>query len=110
MSNQTHRAGGKITASHSTLSAAAAEVVDCLNRIEPISKIAIGIIKPIRGRGSGGVVVKLTEELSGMLVQVTEKGSSQELRYYTSQRAAAKAELQLFVDKRGWTFRSGSKI
>src|SRR5690349_4132276 len=105
MSNQTHRAGGKITASHSTLSAAAAEIVDCLQRIDSISKIAIGIIKPISGRGSGAVVVKLSEELSGMLVQVTEKGSSQVLRFYTADRAGAGVELEKFVNKRKWMWR-----
>ena len=76
-----HRAGGKLTSSHTTLIDAAAPVVDFLQRCEEVSKISLGLIKNI-GKGQTGL--KFHPVTGGWKVTIRGNTSLQEIVVYTT--------------------------
>ena len=86
-----HRAGGKLTRSHTTLIDAAVPVVDLLQDRPEVSKISLGLIKNI-GKGSTGL--KFHVAVGGWRVVVRGSTSLQEIVVYTSDPARTKFELE----------------
>lgn len=76
-----HKAGGKLTRSHTTLIDAAVPLVDWLQTQEKVSKISLGIIKNI-GKGQTGL--KFHPVTGGWRVVVRGNISLQEMVVYTS--------------------------
>jgi len=100
--------GGKITKSHSTLSEVSDEVVNFLNKLPEITKISIGIISNTGGSANSIWSVKITDEISCVLIKTTQKSINQQIRFYTKNledREIAKKSLATWVKKRGWQVR-----
>jgi Predicted metal-binding protein (DUF2103) len=76
-----HRAGGKLTRSHTTLIDAAAPLVDYLQTLEVVSKISLGVIKNI---GKGPASLKFLAVTGGWKVTIRGNTSLQEIIVYTS--------------------------
>ena len=76
-----HRAGGKLTRSHTTLIDAAVPLVDYLQGCADVSKISLGIIKSL-GKGSTGL--KFHPVTGGWKVTVRGNTSLQEIVVYTT--------------------------
>ena len=76
-----HRAGGKLTRSHTTLIDAVAPLVDFLQGRDEVSKISLGLIRNI-GRGMPGL--KFHPVTGGWRVVVRGNVSLQEMVVYTS--------------------------
>jgi len=76
-----HRAGGKLTRSHTTLIDAAVPLVDFLQGRDEVTKISLGMIKNI-GKGSPGL--KFHPVVGGWKVVVRGNVSLQEMVVYTS--------------------------
>jgi len=76
-----HRAGGKITRSHTTLIDQAAVIVDAIHDRPEVTKISLGMIANI-GRGKPNV--KFLPATGGFRVVVRGKSSKQEIFIYTS--------------------------
>lgn len=86
-----HLSGGKYTASHTTVIAAAASPARAAARLESVSKISLGLIKTLR---NGPPAIKFTEECSGCLLVKVRGGSSiQEVRVYTTDVDEARAAM-----------------
>lgn len=85
-----HRAGGKLTRSHTTLIDAAAVLVDHLQDRDDVSKISLGIIKNI-GKGAPGL--KFHAVVGGWKVVVRGNCSLQEMVVYTSEPERVRAGL-----------------
>jgi hypothetical protein len=76
-----HRAGGKITRSHTTLIDQAAVIVDEIHDRPEVTKISLGMITKI-GRGKPNV--KFMPATGGFKVVVRGNVSKQEIFIYTS--------------------------
>jgi hypothetical protein len=76
-----HRAGGKLTRSHTTLIDAAVPLVDLLQDRDEVTKISLGVIKNI-GKGNPGL--KFHEVVGGWKVVVRGNVSLQEFVVYTT--------------------------
>jgi len=85
-----HRAGGKLTRSHTTLIDAAAPLVDYLQGCADVSKISLGIIKSL-GKGSTGL--KFYPVTGGWKVTVRGNTSLQEIVVYTTDPERIRREL-----------------
>ena len=68
-----HLSGGKYTASHTTVIAAAEAPARAAARLGSVSKISLGLIKTLR---NGPPAIKFTEECSGCLLVKVRGGSS----------------------------------
>ena len=87
-----HLSGGKYTASHTTVIAAAEAPARAAARLESVRKISLGLIKTLR---NGPPAIKFTEEGSGcLLVRVRGASSIQEVRVYTTDVEAAQATME----------------
>jgi hypothetical protein len=86
-----HRAGGKLTRSHTTLIDAAVPVVDHLQQRPEVSKISLGLIKSL-GKGKAGL--KFHEVVGGWRIVVRGNTSLQDLVVYTTDPARTKFELE----------------
>lgn len=91
MSN--HRAGGKITRSHTTLIDAAVPLVDLLQARSEVSKISLGIIKNI---GKGMPKIKLFPVTGGLKIVVRGNTSLQELVAYTNNKEVIRQMLESY--------------
>lgn len=80
-----HLAGGKFSGSHSTIIEAAIPVAKAAAKLACVSKIALGVIKRIKGRAVAKRL-KITELDAGLLVTVRGSKSIQELYIYTNDR------------------------
>lgn len=77
-----HLSGGKYTASHTTVIAAAEAPARAAARLECVRKISLGLIQTLR---NGPPAIKFVEEGSGCLLVKVRGGSAlQELRVYTT--------------------------
>ena len=77
-----HLSGGKYTASHTTVIAAAEAPARAAARLDSVRKISLGLIKTLR---NGPPAIKFTEECSGcLLVRVRGASALQEIRVYTT--------------------------
>jgi len=85
-----HRAGGKLTRSHTTLIDAAAPLVDFLQDHDHVSKISLGIIKNI---GKGAPSLKFHPVTGGWKVVVRGNVSLQEMVVYTTEPDSVRADL-----------------
>lgn len=85
-----HRAGGKLTRSHTTIIDAAAPLVDYLQNHDGVSKISLGLIKNI-GKGNPGL--KFHPVTGGWRVVIRGNVSLQELVVYTSDPDRVRAGL-----------------
>jgi len=86
-----HRAGGKLTSSHTTLIDAAVPLVDLLQEREEVTKISLGMIKNI-GKGNPGL--KFHPITGGWRVVVRGNVSLQEFVVYTTNPVATRWALQ----------------
>ena len=75
-------AGGKITASHSTLIEAAVRVVAAARKQPEVSKISLGMIKSNIGIAPPRLIFR--PMTGGLLVKVRGNNSIQDIRVYTS--------------------------
>lgn len=85
-----HRAGGKLTRSHTTLIDAAVPLVDLLQDRDDVTKISLGIIKSI-GKGVPGL--KFHPVTGGWKVVVRGNVSLQEMVVYTGDPEAVRRAL-----------------
>ena len=85
-----HRAGGKLTRSHTTLIDAVVPLVDFLQTRDEVSKISLGLIRNI-GRGMPGL--KFHAVTGGWKVVVRGNVSLQEMVVYTSDPERTRQEL-----------------
>lgn len=85
-----HAAGGKITASHTTIIDEAEAIVNKAQTLSEASKISLGIIKQI---GSGKRKITFSEIPAGFLVKVRGSVTMQELRVFTSNKAKTREAL-----------------
>lgn len=83
--------GGKITASHQTVTDAASEVIRVAMGMAEVTKISLGIIKNI---GGGRRSVKCTPVPAGIKVAVRGNGSVQEIFIYTNSPEIVEASLK----------------
>ncbi len=87
-----HLSGGKYTASHTTVIAAAEAPARAAARLECVSKISLGLIQTLR---NGPPAIKFLEEGSGcLLVKVRGGRSIQEVRVYTMDMAETQAAME----------------
>jgi hypothetical protein len=86
-----HRAGGKLTSSHTTLIDAAVPLIDLLQERDEVTKISLGMIKNI-GKGTPGL--KFHEVTGGWRVVVRGNVSLQEFVVYTTNPVATRWALQ----------------
>ena len=85
-----HRAGGKLTRSHTTVIDAVAPLVDYLQTCEAVTKISLGIIKSL---GKGLPSLKFLAVVGGWKVTVRGNTSLQEFVVYTSDPEKVRGEL-----------------
>ncbi len=85
-----HRAGGKLTRSHTTLIDAVVPLVDFLQACDAVSKISLGVIKTV-GKGTPGL--KFHAVTGGWKVVVRGNVSLQEMVVYTSDPEGVRREL-----------------
>lgn len=85
-----HRAGGKVTGSHTTVTDAAAVVVDAAEKHEPVSKIVLGIIERVTSRKRR---LAFREIQAGWQVNVVDNASIQTIYVYTSEKEATRQQL-----------------
>lgn len=99
-----HRAGGKITGSHTTLNDQASMIVDFLDNLVSVEKIIIGILKNMPGKKCCTTSAKIIDENKCcVLVRVSHNSTVQELRFYTNtDPQTAKLALARFVRDQGW--------
>lgn len=102
MSKSEHRAGGKITNSHSTLIPEAAFFVDEAVKIEEVKKISIGIIKPIKSKRATKLKLKINKSQAGsLLCSVRGVVGVQELRLFTDDVGIVADRLSKIADSKG---------
>ncbi|MBN1525506.1 MAG: hypothetical protein JW904_13575 [Spirochaetales bacterium] len=85
-----HRAGGKITRSHTTLIDHAARIVDAIHDRPEVTKISLGMISNI-GRGKPGI--KFLPITGGFKLVVRGNISKQELFVYTKDPEVTRMEV-----------------
>ncbi len=85
-----HRAGGKLTRSHTTVIDAVVPLVDFLQGRDEVSKISLGVIKNV-GKGAPGL--KFHPVTGGWKVVVRGNVSLQEMVVYTSNPEQVRKEL-----------------
>ena len=85
-----HRAGSKITRSHTTIIDAAARVVDEARVRPEVTKVALGIIRQI---GKGPPRLKFTPIQNGWKIMVRGNTTMHELFVYTAKPQLTKREL-----------------
>ena len=90
-----HRAGGKFTASHTTVTDDAAAVADAAEKIESVTRITLGIIKREKCR-QRRLVFK--EILAGWEVKVCAPQSIQLIVIYTADRESVRTALESLYD------------
>lgn len=79
MSKASH--AGKVTASHSTMTEAAAEVANHAHKLTQVTKISLGEIRHVNG---GRRDIKFQPILAGIKAKVRGTGAIQELYIYTN--------------------------
>jgi len=82
-----HRAGGKLTRSHTTLIDAAIPVVELLQAFPAVTKISLGLIKSI---GKGPQNLKLMPQVGGWKLVIRGNTSLQEITVYTTDPEAVR--------------------
>ena len=85
-----HRAGGKCSDSHTTVTDGAAVVVSAAQKHESVTKIVLGIMKSKKG---GGARLNFKEIKAGWEITVISASSVQTLYVYTSDRVATRDAL-----------------
>ena len=88
-----HRAGGKITASHTSIIDAAVPIVAAAEKLPEVSKISLGIIKQV-GRGGQQRRVKYLPITGGWKLTVRGSATVQEIFLYTSQATSTREFLE----------------
>ena len=73
--------GGKVTASHQTVTDAAAEVLKAAQGMDEVTKVSLGIIKHIGGGGRRSI--KFLPIAAGIKAAIRGSGSVQVLYIYT---------------------------
>ena len=86
-----HRAGGKFTASHTTVTDDAAAVADAAEKIESVTKITLGLINREKCRKSRLV---FREVQAGWEVKVCSPQSIQTMIIFTKDREGVRAVLE----------------
>lgn len=81
VSKKGHIAGGKITATHTTVTEAAKRVVEVAKKIPAIKRVGLGQITPASG-GSHRITVK-SQEKGAIVLSVRMPKSIQEVTLYT---------------------------
>ena len=85
-----HRAGGKLTRSHTTVIDAVAPLIDYLQTCPSVTKISLGMIKSI---GRGVPSQKFLAVVGGWKVTVRGNTSLQEFVVYTADPETVRTEL-----------------
>ncbi len=78
------RAGGKFTASHSTVIPAAGEIADIADSCAYVTKISLGFIKAGLPGAKGMKRLKIQESETSMMCTIRDNTSLQELRIYVT--------------------------
>lgn len=98
-------AGKKITDSHSTIISEAYALVQCAEKLDQVTKISLGIIRPCSG-GRGKIFLKIKDTQSGLEAIIRGNSSVQTIYLYLRaiddySRARVKNELKsAFESKR----------
>lgn len=97
-----HRAGKKITGNHTSAIELAAEIVDFLEKQPEVTKISLGFITP-KSTKSAVKIVKITPENNRcVLLKAIQKGTVQELRFYSEDVNQTIEALSQFVITSNW--------
>ena len=101
-----HRAGGKVTGSHTSAIELAASIVDLLNKLPEVTKISLGVITPMSAKSARRIVKVLPETYPGLVqLKVIQRGSVQEIRFYTDDSFVSLESLYKFIIDSGWEFK-----
>lgn len=103
-----HRAGGKVTNSHTSAIELAAAIVDFLNKLPEVTKISLGVITPMSAKSPRRIVKIMPETYPGLVqLKAIQRGSVQEMRFYTNDISSSINSLSKFVEDSGWEIKSG---
>ena len=78
-----HRAGGKFSGKHTTLTEAAAILADVAEQQVDVRKISLGYISPSLSSVGGKRRAKVKKRMGNLLVSVRDNTSRQEIVIYT---------------------------
>ena len=82
LKSKSKRAGGKYTASHTTVIPTAGKIVDVVHKCPTVTKISLGLIKGGLRSAKGGERVKVMKSDTCLLLKVRGGTTHQELRVY----------------------------
>ena len=88
-----HRAGGKITASHTSIIDAALPIVASAEKLPEVTKISLGIIKQV-GRGGRQRRIKFLPITGGWKLTVRGSATVQEIFIYTGEATSTREMLE----------------
>lgn len=91
----------KTTKRHTTAIEAVEKLLKVLNRIEAVTKISLGVIKPKLRAGLRRIKVMYDSD-KVLLLKVRDTNSLQEVRVYTTDATGTEAEIVSFARKKGW--------
>lgn len=98
-----HRAGGKITGSHTSAIELAAEIVDFLNKLPEVTKISLGVIIPMSAKSSRKIVKIMPATYPRFVeLKIIQKGRVQEMRFYSDDVPSSINSLTKFVTDSNW--------
>lgn len=88
-----HLQGKKISGSHSTVIQAAVSIVETARSLDDVTKVILGIIKPVRSTAVPKSL-KITDVDAGLRLKVRGPNSVQELFVYTSNPRATEEAIR----------------
>ena len=105
-----HRAGGKLTSSHTTVTDLGGTVVDFLETVHTVQKVSLGRLRTRSGKSSGVRRVKISDDTGCILLELTQNRSVQTIRFFTCSPHQAKLALARFVRDNGMELRFGCRV
>jgi hypothetical protein len=88
-----HKAGKKITTSHTSIIDAALPLVEAAERLPEVTKISLGIIKQV-GKSRGQHRIKFLPITGGWRITVRGSATVQEIYVYTEESESTKRSLE----------------
>ncbi len=95
--------GGKITKSHTTLIESAKPLIDFASKNALVSKISLGRITVIKGKGSSEKRIKRTEEKACLMVKIRGGRAIQEFRFFSTEVSELSKQLKTEAEKEGFS-------
>lgn len=89
MSTKTKRSGGKYTGNHTTITPTAGIICDIVDADPKVTKISLGIIKPVSSTSNGARRIKITDKTREILIAIRENVGVQEIHVYSDDPQAS---------------------